>query len=109
MNPEITDRLFQEKTKVLNALYEVVDPELGINIVDMGLVYGISINETNRKVTVEMTLSTRSCPLGGIITGHARAAVEDALEGFEAEVNLVWEPKWNSDRISAAGKLLLGW
>src|SRR5690606_12077335 len=105
MNPEITDKHFEEKTKAINALYEVADPELGINIVDLGLVYNIAIDENACKVTVDMTLSTKSCPLGGIITGHAKAAVEDALDGFQAEINLVWEPRWNADRISAAGKL----
>ena len=109
MNPEITDKHYTQKTKALNALYEVADPELGINIVDLGLVYNITVNEAERKIEVEMTLSTRSCPLGVINTGHAKAAVEGALEGFQAEVNLVWEPKWNADHISAAGKALLGW
>jgi metal-sulfur cluster biosynthetic enzyme len=109
MTIDITDSNYQAKTKALSALYEVTDPELGINIVDLGLVYNIDIDEVTKKAVIEMTLSTPSCPLGGIITGHATAALEEALEGFRIEVNLVWEPKWNAEHITAAGKQLLGW
>ncbi len=109
MNMQITDKNYEEKHQVLNALYEVADPELGINIVDLGLVYRVEIDDQKRTISIEMTLSTRSCPLGGIITGHAKAAAEGALEGYEATVNLVWEPKWNSDKISEQGKAELGW
>ena len=108
MNIDITDPHYTVKMKAIQALYGVKDPELNINIVDLALVYDIFINEEQKKVRIEMTLSTRSCPLGGIITNHARVAIEDELEGYEAEVELVWEPKWNYDNISAEGRAALG-
>ncbi|HEY9176280.1 MAG TPA: metal-sulfur cluster assembly factor [Flavipsychrobacter sp.] len=108
MNIAITDPHYAVKIKAIQALYGVTDPELNINIVDLGLVYDIHINEELKKVSVEMTLSTKSCPLGGIITNHARVAIEDKLDDYDAEVQLVWEPKWNYDKISAEGRIALG-
>ena len=109
MFPEISDPDYQVKTRILEALYEVSDPELNINIVDLGLVYGLQLHHETREIIIEMTLSTRSCPLGGLITSHVKLAAEGALSGYTATVNLVWEPKWNADRISDAGKAALGW
>lgn len=108
MNIDITDPQYSIKLKALQALHGVHDPELNINIVDLGLVYDVKVDEQARQVTVEMTLSTRSCPLGNIITNHARVAIEDELEGYNAEVNLVWEPKWTYENISAEGRAALG-
>ncbi len=104
---DITDKQYEEKMVVLMALHEVVDPELGINIVDLGLVYNIEIEESSKTISLEMTLSTPSCPLGGIITGHVKIAVEQAMPGFDTIVDLVWEPRWNYDRISEAGRAML--
>ncbi len=108
MNIDITDPHYAVKMKAIQALYGVKDPELNINIVDLGLVYDIHVNEALKQVSVQMTLSTRSCPMGGIITNHARVAIEDELAGYDAEVELVWEPKWNYDNISAEGRAALG-
>lgn len=108
MNIDITDPHYSLKMKAIQALYGVKDPELNINIVDLGLVYDIYVNEALKQVSVQMTLSTRSCPMGGIITNHARVAIEDELHGYDAEVELVWEPKWNYDNISAEGRAALG-
>jgi metal-sulfur cluster biosynthetic enzyme len=109
MNIDIKDPQYAGKNRVIAALYEVADPELGINIIDLGLVYDITIDEAKKEVFIEMTLSTRSCPLGGIITGHVKAATEEAMPGYVATVTLVWEPKWNADRITKQGKSELGW
>lgn len=109
MTIDITDPDYSEKTTILQSLFEVNDPELGINIVDLGLVYAIFINKEQKTIKVEMTLSTRSCPLGGIITGHAKVAVDEAMQGYNTTVELVWEPKWNADKVSAQGKEQLGW
>ncbi len=103
----ITDEHYDLKTTVLNALYAVTDPELGINIIDLGLVYGMTIEANS--IHIFMTLSTPACPMGGIITAHVRTAVEAALPGYETGVTLVWEPQWNADLISETGKAALGW
>ncbi|WP_276134276.1 metal-sulfur cluster assembly factor [Polluticoccus soli] len=109
MELDITDSDYRTKAIVLEALHQVSDPELGINIVDLGLVYGIDINEAEKTITVNMTLSTPSCPLGNFITNHVAVAVESSLPDYDATAKLVWEPKWNADRISAQGKAELGW
>lgn len=108
MNIDITDPHYAIKMKALQALYGVRDPELNINIVDLGLVYHIQVDEEKKLIGVQMTLSTRSCPLGNIITNHAKVAIEDELESYQAEVELVWEPKWSYDNISAEGRTALG-
>jgi metal-sulfur cluster biosynthetic enzyme len=104
---EVTDPDYALKTAVQNALYKVVDPELNINIIDLGLVYNITIK--NNVIDIIMTLSTRSCPMGGMITAHAKIAVEDVCPGYTANALLVWEPKWNSDMVTQEGKAALGW
>lgn len=107
MIPTLSDPHYKEKLAVIAALQQVIDPELGINIIDLGLVYTISISD--QEVVVEMTLSTRSCPMGGIITAHAKLAVEEALPGYVATIQLVWDPPWSADSISDEGKAMLGW
>ncbi|MCD6062435.1 MAG: metal-sulfur cluster assembly factor [Flavipsychrobacter sp.] len=109
MELNIADSDYRTKMTVLEALHQVADPELGINIVDLGLVYNVVVNEPQKEIIVEMTLSTPSCPLGNFITSHATIATENALPGYHATVNLVWEPKWSADFISAQGKAELGW
>jgi len=77
---------------VFNALKGVIDPELGINVVDLGLVYGVEINEG--VVRVEMTLTSPGCPLAGLIDQMVKSAV-GKLEGVErVELELVWDPPW---------------
>jgi len=77
---------------VFNALKGVIDPELGINVVDLGLVYGVEINE--EVVRVEMTLTSPGCPLAGLIDQMVKSTV-GKLEGVErVELELVWDPPW---------------
>lgn len=77
---------------VFNALKGVIDPELGINVVDLGLVYGVEINEG--VVRVEMTLTSPGCPLAGLIDQMVKSAV-GKLKGVErVELELVWDPPW---------------
>lgn len=91
---------------VRQELRGVMDPELGINIVDLGLVYDVEVEEAHAKVT--MTLTSPGCPAGGQILMSAQQAAE-AAEGVEkAEVNLVWKPFWTPDRIDAAVRAMMG-
>lgn len=77
---------------VFNALKGVIDPELGINVVDLGLVYGVEISEG--VVRVEMTLTSPGCPLAGLIDQMVKSAV-GKLKGVErVELELVWDPPW---------------
>ena len=91
---------------VRQELRGVMDPELGINIVDLGLVYDVEVEDAHAKVM--MTLTSPGCPAGGQILMSAQQAAE-AAEGVEkAEVNLVWKPFWTPDRIDASVRAMLG-
>lgn len=96
---------------VLEALHEVIDPELGVNVVDLGLVYGVGLEEkAEGRVHVAMTLTTPGCPLHDSLVEAAERAIETMVPGVcEARVNLVFEPPWTADRISVAGREALGW
>lgn len=109
MNWPITDPHYGQKLQLADTLRQVLDPELNINIVDLGLVYGIDIDEEQKEIVIRMTLSTPSCPIGGILTKNAELAAADASPGYAVKVTLVWEPRWSYDSIPEAGKAALGW
>jgi metal-sulfur cluster biosynthetic enzyme len=91
---------------VFDALREVVDPELGINLVDLGLIYGVEIDEG--QVQVDMTLTTPGCPMHSYIARQAWMAVNDLPGVAETSVRVVWEPRWTPDRLSPAARAQLG-
>lgn len=91
----------------METLRLVIDPELYINIIDLGLVYGIDIDPEKKLVNVEMTLSSSYCPMGESIISAVKNCIEGHYE-YSAAVNLVWEPVWSYDNISDEGKRLLG-
>ena len=94
------------ESQVMNALRTVIDPEIGLNIVDLGLVYDIIIEEA--MITVTMTLTTPGCPMHSSITGWVENQVKSIEPGYEVFVNLVWEPAWTPDKMSEEAKQLLG-
>jgi len=83
------------------ALHDVVDPELGINVVDLGLIYGVSIEEGNIAV-IDMTLTSAACPLTDVIEDQTRQATEGLVEDFR--INWVWMPPWGPDKITDDGR-----
>ena len=92
--------------EVRSALRQVIDPEMGLNIVDLGLIYDIEVNDGD--VEIQMTLTSPSCPMGPYLMSEAKSAVE-AIEGVVyAEIILVWEPFWTSDRIDPRVRALMG-
>jgi metal-sulfur cluster biosynthetic enzyme len=86
---------------VREALYDVVDPELGINVVDLGLVYGVMVDD-ERVAVVDMTLTSAACPLTDVIEDQAAAAVEGLTNGIR--INWVWMPPWGPDKITDDGR-----
>ncbi|WP_310775880.1 metal-sulfur cluster assembly factor [Candidatus Palauibacter scopulicola] len=92
--------------QVRTALRTVTDPELGINIVDLGLVYDVEVEEGEAKVT--MTLTSPGCPAGGQILGGAKDAAETVDGVEEAVVSLVWKPFWTPERIDPAVRAMMG-
>lgn len=82
---------------VLEALKDVVDPELGINVVDLGLVYGVVIDDAST-ATVDMTLTSAACPLTDVIEDQMRSALSEVVPDFR--INWVWMPPWGPDKIT---------
>jgi metal-sulfur cluster biosynthetic enzyme len=94
--------------RLLQALRNVIDPELGMNVVDLGLVYGAEVE--NGQARVRMTMTTPACPLGEALTEQAERAIRRAVPGVQSvTVDLVWEPPWKPSMMSAAARARLGW
>ena len=89
-----------ETEDVLEALRDVVDPELGVNVVDLGLVYGVSVGDG--VATIDMTLTSAACPLTDVIEDQAAAALEGLVTDFR--INWVWLPPWGPDKITEDGR-----
>jgi metal-sulfur cluster biosynthetic enzyme len=93
---------------VLEALKEIYDPEIGINIVDLGLIYGSEIMPDG-KVMITMTLTSPACPIGPIIRSQVREVLKREVPGVtDTEVNLVWSPPWTPAMMSEDAKAELG-
>lgn len=89
---------------VVELLRDVVDPELGINVVDLGLVYGVSLDAEN-VATIDMTLTSAACPLTDVIEDQTRAALDGHVSDFK--LNWVWMPPWGPDKITDEGREML--
>jgi metal-sulfur cluster biosynthetic enzyme len=92
---------------VLEALRDVLDPEVGLNVVDLGLVYGIETS--GRSVRVRLTMTTPACPLGEHIASEARDVIASSLPDHDVEVQLVWDPPWTPARMSDSARRDFGW
>ena len=89
---------------VTEAMKDVVDPELGINVVDLGLVYGISVegSDDDRAAVIDMTLTSAACPLTDVIEDQTRMALDGLVTDFR--INWVWMPPWGPDKITDEGR-----
>jgi metal-sulfur cluster biosynthetic enzyme len=92
-SPEVED--------LLEALRDVVDPELGVNVVDLGLVYGVTV-DADRVAIVDMTLTSAACPLTDVIEDQTQAALEGLVSDFR--INWVWLPPWGPEKIAEDGR-----
>ena len=97
----LAGELTPEQEDVLEALRDVVDPELGINVVDLGLVYGVDV-DAERVATIDMTLTSAACPLTDVIEDQARDALDGVVTGFR--INWVWMPPWGPENITEDGR-----
>lgn len=94
--------------QVRQALYKVNDPEVGVNIIDLGLVFDLEVED--RAVRIRMTLTTPACPLEEHIRGDINQRVREACPGVDSiGVTIVWQPKWSPDLMTPEGKKQLGW
>jgi metal-sulfur cluster biosynthetic enzyme len=97
-----------DEEAVREALRQVDDPEAGMNIVDLGLVYGVEV--TAAAVRVDMTMTTAACPLSDLITERVHGVIAAIVpEGTAVDVRLVWDPPWTPDRMSDIAREHFGW
>lgn len=94
---------------VRSLLHNVIDPELGVNIIDLGLVYEIVIGTEAGAVDIEMTLTTPGCPLSGFLDDEIRRCLAPAPQVRAINVKLVWDPAWNPEMMSEQARQALGW
>ncbi len=103
-----TPLIHARQAALREAFAQVYDPEFGVSIQDLGLIYATEIGEDGG-VTVVMTLTSMYCPAGDVILAGVKAAAESVPGVAWAEVRLVWEPLWTPDLLSPAGRKQLGW
>lgn len=105
MKVETNDQL--SATIALAGLEMVMDPEIGLNVVDLGLVYRLWFNRDENELHCIMTLTTQFCPMGQSITQAARQCLEETFPGMGINLQLSFEPPWNYERISETGRQFL--
>lgn len=97
-----------DSNAILAELRQVIDPEVGMNIVDLGLVYGVDIGATG--VTIDMTMTSPACPMGDMMVDEVKGVLDAMVPpGTRIEVNLVWSPPWEPARMSEAARKHFSW
>ena len=92
----LTDEKLPTEEEVRGALKSVYDPEIGISIIDLGLVYGVQVDDDSKNVVIDMTLTTPACPLGPVIKTQAHAVLTNRFPAVnDVDINLVWTPRWD--------------
>jgi len=94
--------------QVLDSLKQCMDPEIPINIVDMGLIYGVDVRENN-KIDIKMTMTTRGCPLHDTLVNDVKRYVNKVPGVTDVNIEIVWEPSWTPERMSEEGKKLINY
>ncbi len=103
-----TSKPLPDEAAIRNILRQVIDPEVGMNIVDLGLVYRVDV--APESVLIEMTMTSPACPLGEMITDEVKDVLSrDLPPSCATEVRLVWEPPWQQSMMSDTGKRHFGW
>ena len=100
----VTEKPKASVEDVWEALHDVVDPELGINVVDLGLIYDVNLGDDG-KALIDMTLTSAACPLTDVIEDQTRNALADLVTGYE--INWVWNPPWAPDKITEDGREMM--
>jgi len=93
--------------EILELLKNVMDPEIEINIVDLGLIYEVKY-DGEKRIDIDLTFSTPSCPLGDTIVTNVKETIKQKYPDFEIDVNIVFDPPWSTAMVSEEGKKLLG-
>jgi FeS assembly SUF system protein len=101
MNPVVLE------AQVVEAVRSCFDPEIPVNIYELGLIYDLKVDESG-KVTIQMTLTSPACPAAQSLPGEVRSKVQAVPGVLEVQVDVVWEPPWDPSKMSEAAKLQLG-
>jgi len=101
------DQLSETEQDILEIIKTVPDPEVNVNIVDLGLIYEVTHDEENKQIHIVMTLSARGCPVGDTILQHVQTVVSNMYPGYYVDVDLVWEPQWTPALITEDGRAQL--
>ncbi|MBP1040666.1 metal-sulfur cluster assembly factor [Vagococcus sp. BWB3-3] len=108
MSEQWTDEEMEAiKERIVTALETVIDPELGIDIVNLGLIYEVEF-ASDGFCTIKMTLTTMGCPLADVLTENIHEALKEVPEVTDSEVKLVWYPAWTTDKMSRYARIALG-
>jgi metal-sulfur cluster biosynthetic enzyme len=102
MSSELSDDRYNE---CIDALKEVMDPELGINIVDLGLIYDLKWDDENNALIIHMTLTSAGCPLTDVIEEQTAQALDNVVDAFR--INWVWMPPWGPEKITDDGREMM--
>ena len=94
------------KSKVIEAVKKIYDPEIPVNIYELGLIYKIDVDDKN-KVNVDMTLTSPNCPVAESLPNEVKENIKKVEGVSDVNLNLVWEPPWDKDKMSEAAKLEL--
>jgi FeS assembly SUF system protein len=95
------------KDRVIEALRSVFDPEIPVNIYELGLIYAVNVEDAGH-VTVEMTLTSPACPVAGSLPGEVETRVKEVDGVADCDVELVWDPPWGPEKLSEEARLQLG-
>jgi FeS assembly SUF system protein len=104
-SPPVGDSLEEQVTSVLRTCY---DPEIPVNIYELGLIYDVKVDPAAGTVAVKMTLTSPACPVAGALPGEVRSRIETIPGVSKATVDLVWDPPWDKSRMSEEAALQLG-
>lgn len=103
----VEKKLSAKEQEVMDALKKVIDPELGIDLVNLGLIYGVDIDDDGNCL-VTMTLTTMGCPISDVLYAMIKKAVLAVSEVKTCKINLVWEPAWTPEKMSRFARIALG-
>ncbi|AYW45072.1 metal-sulfur cluster assembly factor [Tetragenococcus koreensis] len=106
--PRTEEEVNEIKGNILMALETVIDPELGIDIVNLGLIYEVDFDGETGETEIKMTLTTMGCPLADILTESIYDALQEVPEVSHVDVKLVWYPAWTTDKMSRYARIALG-
>lgn len=95
--------------KALDDLHNVMDPEIGLNVVDLGLIYQLDFDDANKEIYCTMTLTTQFCPMGESIQDGVNNSLQQTFPEYTPEVNVIFDPPWSAEKISPEGRDYLNW